>query len=315
MAPKRAKATAKSPSSSPARSENRQRQTGDGPSALDLVTSLGEAPKKKEIVQLIAILGKATSEGDVDLLQEACNACGCIFGACSHAAFSCFLQHGGVEALLSAAQLEAGQGGDAAVCACGPLCRGAAAWLGQVDEVDFHELPWVLSLAKLLGCVDEEVAMEALGAVERFVLHRREHAVAMLQGGVLQVVHQILGVHRNPELVQEAFVVTFRICDMPKEAVVNHICEERPLVGTVVEALGHAPLNMRLQMAGLRLLALWARMGERKVLASIAEADAHAALKRTLAELERSDLSHAAAWVSAAVGRILSGAVPQRQES
>eukprot|EP00913_Durusdinium_trenchii_P010193 g9555.t1 len=57
----------------------------------------------------------------------------------------------------------------------------------------------------------------------------------------------------------QAFTLLFRLCDAPAPAVVPLVTDESDIVRTVVESMTQAPLNMRLQLAGIRLLALWSQ--------------------------------------------------------
>ncbi|CAK8989898.1 unnamed protein product [Durusdinium trenchii] len=111
---------------------------------------------------------------------------------------------------------------EAVNAAAAAIFQRAAVWLDEVDEVDFDQLQHVLHLAFWLGSEDEDVALSALGAIERFTLYRSENGATLLQSDVLQVLHRIIGHNRAPELVSEAFTLLFRLCDAPAPAVVPH---------------------------------------------------------------------------------------------
>merc|ERR1740117_257274 len=49
----------------------------------------------------------------------------------------------------------------------------------------------------------------------------------------------------------------FRLCDVPGDLFAQHLLDEKELILSIVETLDEAPLNMRLQVAGFRLLCLW----------------------------------------------------------
>ncbi|CAE8632149.1 unnamed protein product [Polarella glacialis] len=202
---------------------------------------------------------------------------------------------------------------EAVNAAAAALHRRAALWLEHVDEVDFHLLPEVLYVATWLGAEDEDVALHALGAIERFVLHAVENSTLLLESDGLEVLHRIIGAHRAPELVTEALMLLFRVCDLPPETIVGHVVKESGLIQTVVESMQHAPLNMRLQFAGLRLLALWARFRAPEVdpnipsmsmndvkdlIGLLKEARAMDVAQEVISNLQRSGLAHAASWMS-----------------
>lgn len=189
----------------------------------------------------------------------------------------------------------------------------ASTWLDEVDEVDFDQLQHVLHLAFWLGSEDEDVALSALGAIERFTLYRSENGATLLQSDVLQVLHRIIGHNRAPELVSEAFTLLYRLCDAPAPAVVPLVTDESDLVRTVVESMTQAPLNMRLQLAGIRLLALWSQfdLGEDPAISDqkdlkqfIREANGYEVSREVIANLKRAGLSHAAAWMSTISSRL-----------
>ncbi|CAE7877035.1 NPEPPS [Symbiodinium necroappetens] len=206
---------------------------------------------------------------------------------------------------------------EAVNAAAAAMFQRAACWLNDVDEVDFDQLQHVLYLAFWLGAEDEDVALSALDAIERFTLYRSENGATLLQSDVLQVLHRIIGHNRAPELVSEAFTLLYRLCDAPAPAVVPLMTEESGLVRTVVESMLQAPLNMRLQLAGVRLLALWAQfdvaedpeaevaMSDQKDLKQfVREANAAEVAKEVAANLTRAGLTHAASWMSAISSRL-----------
>lgn len=185
--------------------------------------------------------------------------------------------------------------------------------VNAADEVDFDQLQHVLHLAFWLGSEDEDVALSALGAIERFTLYRSENGATLLQSDVLQVLHRIIGHNRAPELVSEAFTLLYRLCDAPAPAVVPLVTDESDLVRTVVESMTQAPLNMRLQLAGIRLLALWSQfdLGEDPAISDqkdlkqfIREANGYEVSREVIANLKRAGLSHAAAWMSTISSRL-----------
>eukprot|EP00929_Paragymnodinium_shiwhaense_P008653 TRINITY_DN112612_c0_g1_i1.p1 TRINITY_DN112612_c0_g1~~TRINITY_DN112612_c0_g1_i1.p1 ORF type:complete len:352 (+),score=87.16 TRINITY_DN112612_c0_g1_i1:63-1118(+) len=206
-------------------------------------------------------------------------------------------------------------------------------WLDEVDAIDFTELPRVLDLGKKLAALDEDVALSLLGAMERFANHRLNNCVTMLENGVLQIFHLILSVHRSPECCHELLSVMYRVLDIPGEPWVQPLLDEKELILSVVETMNHAPLNMRMQLAGLRLLCLWnqperydpekdyaeledAVFAKDKLRLAMQEAGAAEALQRALTDLRNGGLHHQAAWLNCVAGGAVSmeGLAPRIDE-
>lgn len=272
------------------------------------------------IPRVFQLLGAGLMQGDRACLRAACSAVERICEA--NEGFFSLLQAKGVETMLSFLRHlpqahVAPNTSEAVNAAAAAMFQRAACWLNDVDEVDFDQLQHVLYLAFWLGAEDEDVALSALDAIERFTLYRSENGATLLQSDVLQVLHRIIGHNRAPELVSEAFTLLYRLCDAPAPAVVPLMTEESGLVRTVVESMLQAPLNMRLQLAGVRLLALWAQfdvaedpeaevaMSDQKDLKQfVREANAAEVAKEVAANLTRAGLTHAASWMSAISSRL-----------
>eukprot|EP00441_Pelagodinium_beii_P027235 CAMPEP_0197664348 /NCGR_PEP_ID=MMETSP1338-20131121/58579_1 /TAXON_ID=43686 ORGANISM="Pelagodinium beii, Strain RCC1491" /NCGR_SAMPLE_ID=MMETSP1338 /ASSEMBLY_ACC=CAM_ASM_000754 /LENGTH=358 /DNA_ID=CAMNT_0043242965 /DNA_START=23 /DNA_END=1099 /DNA_ORIENTATION=- len=273
----------------------------------------------EDIQKSFKFLGYGMNQGDRHYLKAACAA---VERVCEeHEGLLTLIKAKGIETMLSIvrhmphAHVSPSMS-EAINAAAAAVYRQSSNWLDYVDQVDFHELPTILHLAHWLGAEDEDVALSSLGAMERFCLYRSEHGATLLASDVLQVVHRIIGHNRTPELLTEAFNLLFRLCDLPGATVVPLVHRESGLVSTVVESLHQAPLNMRLQLAGLRLLALWSQLviendgtttatatvSDLKELVRLAKAEDHA--KEVVANLSRSGLTHAAGWISAIASRL-----------
>merc|ERR1712048_494050 len=102
---------------------------------------------------------------------------------------------------------------------------------------------------------------------------------------------------------------------MGGDAWASHLCDEKDLVTSIVETLTEAPLNIRLQIAGLRLLCLWnqpevlppdmeyadkedAILLKDRVRQVLKEAGVPAVFTKVKDDLGRAGLQHQAAWVS-----------------
>jgi len=289
---------------------------------LDFLAEVTYEASVEDVQKSFKLLGYGLKEGDRHYLKAGCSA---IERVCEeHEGLQTLIKAKGVETMLSIvrhmphAHVSPSMS-EAINAAAAAVYRQSSTWLDEVDQVDFHELPNVLHLAHWLGAEDEDVALSSLTAMERFILYRSEHAATLLASDALQVIHRIVGHNRTPELVTEAFSLVFRLCDtMQAEAVVPLVIKESGLVKTVVESLQQAPLNMRLQLTGLRLLALWSTLTftptedaaafrreqptDLKDLVRQAGAEDHA--KEVVSNLSRSGLTHAAGWISAIASRL-----------
>mmetsp|Transcript_458 Transcript_458/g.1470 ORF Transcript_458/g.1470 Transcript_458/m.1470 type:complete len:259 (-) Transcript_458:70-846(-) len=188
---------------------------------------------------------------------------------------------------------------------------GAGEWLASLDYVDFKEMGNFVYIGSWLAGHNEDLALEVMETIHRSVLDKVENAVALLQGGALHVLHKILVHHRAPELVEEAFQMLVRLCDLPQEAtedyVVPMLLEEPDLVKTVVESMEHGPLNLRMQLQGLRIMSIWARMESHEVrnLLRKNQKPLTALFEGTEHKLGKAGYSHAASWVSTIASRQL----------
>jgi len=195
------------------------------------------------------------------------------------------------------------------------IYRRACEHLDNLDAVDFDEVANVLFFATNLGVLDEDVCLSSLAAIERLAWHRAENSLAMLQGGALQAFHLFLSAHRAPELCHECMEVLFRLCDGPNDFFAPFLYDEKELIQTVVETISDAPLNMRLQVAGLRLLCLWnqpevypddmefaakedAMLCKDKIRQEMRYVGVAKAFKRAVRDLSRSGLRHQASWLN-----------------
>jgi hypothetical protein len=181
----------------------------------------------------------------------------------------------------------------------------ACSWLARVDHVEFQDMPVTVAVAKWLGCVSRLVAFHALKTLERFVLHRRANCKALLDQGALPVLHQMLGTHRSPELVLESLSLLFRLTDPPGNKSVKHIVEEQELVTTVVQSLKSSDSDMRIQLAGLRLLSLWSQWPDAALQELLARSRACDELDRAVKDLLKTGAPHMAMWLRTVAMRSL----------
>lgn len=283
---------------------------------LSFLEEVDSSIDENRIPKVFQLLGFGLAQGDRQCLLAACSA---VERICQDKeGFITLVKAKGVETMLSflrhLPQAHVSPATSETVnAAAAAIFQRASTWLDEVDEVDFDQLQHVLHLAFWLGSEDEDVALSALGAIERFTLYRSENGATLLQSDVLQVLHRIIGHNRAPELVSEAFTLLYRLCDAPAPAVVPLVTDESDLVRTVVESMIQAPLNMRLQLAGIRLLALWSQfdLGEDPAISDqkdlkqfIREANGYEVSREVIANLKRAGLSHAAAWMSTISSRL-----------
>mmetsp|Transcript_9874 Transcript_9874/g.21508 ORF Transcript_9874/g.21508 Transcript_9874/m.21508 type:complete len:328 (+) Transcript_9874:227-1210(+) len=194
------------------------------------------------------------------------------------------------------------------------MCRGVVIWLDAVDPIDFMELANLLFFAHELGGVDEDLAMSALGAIERFAHHRPEHIMTMLENGVLRILHAMLSEHRNSEFVEEVFNVFYLLCDLPCEGIYEHLEEELDIIKTVVQMLKSGPLNLRLQLAGLRLIGVIytrAQTHSEDICQMVRKAGAQELVKGSMQKLLAAGFPDHAAWLHVVAGRVLGLDAPE----
>lgn len=230
--------------------------------------------------------------------------------------FERFVKNGGLEALamiqprIEEAAQEGSQSQDAAmirrvVGALGSLEDAACSWLARVDHIESQDMPAAVLVSKWLGPVSKLVAFHALKTLERFVLHRRANCKALLDQGSLVVLHRILGAHRSPEVVLEALVLLFRLTDPPGRQSVKYIVEEQELVTTVVQWLKDSDSDMRIQLAGLRLLSLWSQWQDAALQEVLARSRASDELDRAIKDLSKTGVPHMAMWLRTVAMRSL----------
>jgi len=253
---------------------------------------------EKDLRKVVSFFAAGRERKSKEILGASCDAIAriCLDGV----GFVRFVEADQVETIAAVAGEPSEAGGKYSAIAVDGLCRGATAWLENVDPVDFSELSRLLYLALWLGGIDEDVAVAAVDAMMRFTRHRAEHAMGMLQAGVLNVLHRLLGVHRGPEFVSEVCVLLYLLCDMPVEAAGEHVLEELGLIKTIIDFMKGAPLNLRLQVAGLRLLALWATRlrTQEEIPEAIDKAGAKKLLEGAVEKLSSGGFEHAATWLT-----------------
>merc|ERR1712118_527599 len=89
---------------------------------------------------------------------------------------------------------------------------------------------------------------------------------------------------------------------VPPENVKPKLHNELSIIKSVVETLDQAPVNMRLQVAGLRLLSLWQNLEDKKIDKAIREANAPETFKNAVDNLSKAGFIHAAAWIDSIAG-------------
>jgi len=181
----------------------------------------------------------------------------------------------------------------------------ACSWLALVDHVEFQDMPLTVAVAKYMGCLSKLVAFHALKTLERFVLHRRANCKALLEQGALQIMHQMLGTHRSPELVLETLWMLFRLTDPPGKQSARHVVEEQDLLTTVVQSLKSSDTDMRIQLAGLRLLSLWGQWPDTALQEALSRCRACDELDRAVRDLSKTGAPHMAMWLRTVAMRSL----------
>jgi len=273
-----------------------------------LVANIGPESSEQDTTKLFKVLRKASSNGDEAMESACCQAATRL--SKSEAGFFRLIEserHGLLRLVaygLTAAQHDA-------ATTLTEIVNRAASWLWAVDPVDFTHLPQVIDLTAKFAAQEKVVALGALDAMARFARYKVAHRLAMMEGGVLRLLQNILANHRAPELCAETLAVLFLISDVPCGAATPHVIEVLPggegLAVTILDTLEQAPLHMRLQLAGLRVLALWSQIGEDEVQKALIDAGAKTALQRARDNLAKGGFSHADAWFSAVATKVHCG--------
>lgn len=301
--------------------------------ALNFLAQVEPGCTEENVRDVVAVVQDATPIAGLELLKAGFQA---VERLCAQVApaggFQALLRNQGLETLAYVALSGPDGSRDQAAAALAALLHRAAIWLDAVDPVDFTDLPAVMDLGRTLAILPEgeAVAMSFLGAVGAFCAHRMENCMAILECEGTRLFHMLLGAHRAPDFCHEVLLVLYRLCDLPADLFAAHVKEEIGIIATIVETLNMAPLNMRLQVAGLRLLCLWNQPEEfpadmefyqkkdrtkvkdalRK---AMMDAGAPACLQRTLTNLKNAGLQFQASWVSTiGSGTLASGALQPR---
>merc|ERR1711941_36458 len=106
-----------------------------------------------------------------------------------------------------------------------------------------------------------------------------------------------MGTHRTPEFCQETMMLMYHICDVPKDIIKPVVLKELSLIKTIVETLDEAPVNMRLQFTGVRLITMLLNLESPKIYQALKKARAAETLEAAIDNLKKGGFSHAVAWL------------------
>jgi len=270
--------------------------------------SIGPESPPKDAAKLLQAMENSMAKGDDKTTSVACEAAARMCS--SEQGLFVFLNSNGYETIKAVQDTATLDLEHHASTVAAEVRRRARVWIDAVDPVDFMHLPSVLNMGARFAVEDAACALVVLDALERYARHSINHRAAMLRDRVLTLLCRILAVHRSPELCHETLSVLFVICDIPRGAAGPFLAEALPgkegLVLAVTETLAQAPLNIRMQLAGLRLLALWSQTELAEVQKALLESDAKETLKTALDNLDKGGFPHAAAWLSAVAEHPLS---------
>lgn len=260
----------------------------------NFISSLSGNATEKDIEKLFTLAVNSATKEDINMMQTICEA---ITRMCdSDAGFFLLFRCNALDNLTNIAPHIEGAKLDIQL-AFHAIIRAASRWLDEMDHVDFFRLPHVLDLALKLAAEHKVVALSAVATLDRFAMQLPVHRVTILKGGGLHLLHQILATHRSPEFCQETMTLIYHICDVPKDVIKPFFLEELSLIKTVVETLDEAPVNMRLQFTGLRLIALWLNLEGPKIQKAFHDARAQETLREALDNLRKGGFSQSFAWL------------------
>jgi len=267
-------------------------------------------PSERECGKLVKLLAESGNRDDIDTVQKVCEVIGQI--ADTDEGFFAMYRTGTLETLTAIQENMDGVQLDVKV-AYNAMVQRVAHWLSAVDHVEFFKLPQVLELATRFAAEYVSVAIAAVATLDRFAMQQVAHRVTILSANGLNLIHKILSAHRSPEFCQETLVLLFHVCDVPAENVKPMILKELSLIKSVVETLDQAPVNMRLQIAGLRLLTLWQNYESKKINEMMREAGAYECFRNACDNVSKAGFTHAAAWLDTIGGAAFEEKAPTVQ--
>jgi hypothetical protein len=278
------------------KTEQRKKNVKDTQEKLDdkFLKAIQTKASDKDVEKLTMIIQNSMNKDDTAMVQKCCEA---VARACQSDDGFFALYRGGIFETMEVIKQHMGALALDVDIAHSALIEAVAKWLAEVDHVDFFRLPQVLELTSKFAGAYKAVALSAVSTLDRFAMQQVVHRITILKSGGLHLLHQILATHRAPEFCQETIELIYHVCDVPREAAQSEIARELSLITTVIETLDEAPVNMRLQFTGLRLLALWQNFDDKKISSAMAESKVAKTLKRALGNLQKGGFMHAAAWL------------------
>lgn len=268
----------------------------------NFLKGLNGKSKSAEIEKLLTMIDEAEQKGDTDSLRKICIAITRVTG--TDAGFWLLYKAGMLEVLSHVLEHVEGVKLDVQV-AYNAMVQQAANWIATVDAIDFFKLDQVLELANRFAGEYRSVALSAVATLDRFTMQQSVHRKAILQAGGFHLIHRIISAHRSPEFCQETFVFLFHVTDIPPEGVKPVLKKELSIINTICETLDQAPMNMRMQIAGLRVLSLWQNWNDPAIDKAMRDAGADATYRAAKDSLISAGFMQAASWIDAIAGSAL----------
>lgn len=294
-------------SSTKAAAKKKQELSAEQVKEVDFLREVDQNCSDADLAKVLSLFNNARAKKIKDILVASCEAIGRISSGTE--GLMMLREAGAVEMLAKLAADPPEAGGKYTIVAVDGLCAGVVAWMDAVDPVEFQDLNHLLYFALWLGGVDEDVAVASCFAIEKFALYEPAHAAGMLEAGLLRVLHGLLAVHRGPEYVEQVFSLLYLLCDLPEEVVSEPLMAESELLTSIVELMADAPLNMRLQLTGLRLLSMLStRLKYHEVFDGsnipemIRQANPAALMEDAVQKLDAGGFPHYSSWLSV-IGR------------
>jgi len=294
--------TASDATKSPAASGKKKIADTQSKMTNNFLKGLSGKSKAADLEKLLNMIDEAELKEDADTLRKCCTAITRVTG--TDAGFWLLYKNGMLEVLSHVLEQVERVKLDVQV-AYNAMVQQAAAWIATVDAIDFFKLDQVLELANRFAGEYRSVALSSVATLDRFTMQQVVHRKAILQAGGLHLIHRILSAHRSPEFCQETFVFLFHVCDIPPEGAKPALKKELSIINTICETLDQAPMNMRMQVAGLRVMSLWQNWNDPAIDKAMRDAGADATYRAARESLISAGFMHAASWIDAIAGSAL----------
>lgn len=180
----------------------------------------------------------------------------------------------------------------------------AAAYIENVDHIDFHELPQVLLLVAKLHRESELVCRKGFVTLMRFASYDTEHRKQIMPP-MVPVIAYVLKNFIEPLLLRQSLHSLCRLFPGPfgKDAAALVLADE-DFLPAVINVLKDHPADMGMQLNGFRLLTVWSRASI-ELRQEVLNSAAPGLLQTHHKTISDAGLDHIGSWLWAIAGRSL----------